>query len=132
MRASGSSNNALAFYRTAVQNFPHYRALIYDYAELLLQDKRPEQANKMLSEQITRHPSDTRLYDLQARAYAMQGKTLEQHQAQAYSYAWQGNLYAAIEQLELAKQAGGSFYQLSAIESDLRELRELLDTSAKK
>jgi len=132
MRASGSSNNALAFYRTAVQNFPHYRALIYDYAELLLQDKRPEQANKMLSEQITRHPSDTRLYDLQARAYAMQGKTMEQHQAQAYSYAWQGNLYAAIEQLELAKQAGGSFYQLSAIESDLRELRELLDTSAKK
>jgi len=132
MRASGNSNNALAFYRTAVQNFPQHRALIYDYAELLLQDKKSEQANKLLSEQIARHPSDTRLYDLQAKAYAMQGKTMEQHQAQAYSYAWQGNLYAAIEQLELAKQAGGSFYQLSSIESDLRELRELLDTSAKK
>ena len=34
-------------------------------------------------------------------------------------------LHAAIEQLELAKQAGGSFYQLSMIESDLRELREM-------
>ena len=61
----------------------------------------------------------------------MQGKTLEQHQAQAYSYAWQGNLYAAIEQLEMAKQAGGSFYQLSAIESDLRELRGMLDARNK-
>ena len=57
----------------------------------------------------------------------MQGKTLEQHQAQAYSYAWQGNLYAAMEQLEMAKQAGGSFYQLSTIESDLRELRAMQD-----
>jgi predicted Zn-dependent protease len=62
----------------------------------------------------------------------MQGKTLEQHQAQAYSYAWQGDLHAAIEQLELAKQAGGSFYQLSTIESDLRELREMLDAHGKK
>ena len=58
-------------------------------------------------------------------------RTLEQHQAQAYSYAWQGNLYAAIEQLEMAKQAGGSFYQLSAIESDLRELRGMLDARNK-
>jgi len=31
----------------------------------------------------------------------------------------------------MAKQAGGSFYQLSTIESDLRELRELLDARGK-
>ncbi|MFZ2524934.1 MAG: M48 family peptidase, partial [Candidatus Ferrigenium altingense] len=80
---------------------------------------------KLLTEQLVRHPSDTTLYNLQARSYATLGKRFEQHQAQAYSYAWQGNLHAAIEQLELAKQAGGSFYQLSMIESDLRELREM-------
>jgi beta-barrel assembly-enhancing protease len=62
----------------------------------------------------------------------MQGNILEQHKAQAYSYAWQGNLYAAIEQLELAKRAGGSFYQLSAVESDLRELRAMLEIRDKK
>lgn len=132
LRAARDDGDTLAFYRTAVQNFPQHRALIYDYAELLLQDKQAEIAVKLLSEQLTRHPSDTRLHDLQARAYAMQGKTIEQHQAQAYSYAWQGNLYAAIEQLELAKQAGGSFYQLSTIETDLRELRELLDVRGKR
>jgi predicted Zn-dependent protease len=121
----------LAFYQTAVQDFPQHRALIYDYTDLLLQDKQPETAVKLLNDQIAQHPSDTTLYDLQARAYAMQGKNLEQHQAQAYSYAWQGNLNAAIEQLRLAKQAGGSFYQLSSIESDINELRQMLKASGK-
>jgi predicted Zn-dependent protease len=131
LRASKNYTAALTFYRTAVQNFPQHRALIYDYADLLLQTNQAEITVKLLTEQLTRHPRDTTLYDLQARAYAMQGKAVEQHQAQAYSYAWQGNLYAAIEQLELAKQAGGSFYQRSAIESDLRELRELLGARGK-
>lgn len=132
LRANKNYSGALAFYHSAVQNFPHHRALIYDYTDLLLQNNHAELAVKLLTEQLERHPRDTTLYDLQARAYAMQGKALEQHQAQAYSYAWQGNLYAAIEQLEMAKQAGGSFYQLSAIESDLRELRGMLDARDKK
>lgn len=132
MRAQKNDAATLAFYRNAVLNFPQHRALTYDYADLLLQDNQAETALKLLSEQVGLHPTDTRLYDLQARAYAMQGKALEEHQALAYSYAWQGNLYAAMEQLEMAKQAGGSFYQLSSIESDLRELRELRDAQGKK
>jgi predicted Zn-dependent protease len=127
LRAAKNYSGALAFYRTAVQTFPQHRALIYDYTDLLLQNNQADTAVELLNDQLTRDPRDTTLYDLLARAYAMQGKTLEQHQAQAYSYAWQGNLYAAIEQLELAKKAGGSFYQLSSIESDLRELRGMLD-----
>jgi predicted Zn-dependent protease len=130
-RSAGNKTEALAFYRAAVQSFPQHRALIYDYADLLLQSNQTEIAVKLLTEQITRHPRDTRLYNLQARSYAQLGKRLEQHQAQAYSYAWQGNLFAAIEQLELAKQAGGSFYQMSTIESDLRELREMVDVRRK-
>ncbi|MHB1237581.1 MAG: M48 family metalloprotease [Gallionella sp.] len=132
MRAQKNDAATLAFYRNAVLSFPQHRALTYDYADLLLQDNQAEAALKLLSEQVGLHPTDTRLYDLQARAYAMQGKALEEHQALAYSYAWQGNLYAAMEQLEMAKQAGGSFYQLSSIESDLRELRELRDAQGKK
>lgn len=132
LRATKNYTAALAFYRNAVQNFPQHLALIYDYVDLLLQNNQAALALKLLNEQLARHPSDTTLYDLQARTYAMQGKTVEEHQAQAYSYAWQGNIYAAIEQLELAKQAGGNFYQLSAIESDLRELRGMLDARGKK
>lgn len=125
-------DDATSFYRTAVQYFPQHRALIYDYAELLIAAGQAETAAKLLTEQIARHPSDTTLYDLQARSYAKLGKRFEQHQAQAYSYAWQGRLYAAIEQLELAKRAGGSFYQLSVIESDLRELREMSEAQGKR
>jgi len=132
MRAEKNDAATLTFYRTAVQNFPQHRALIYEYADLLLQNNQAENAAKLLTEQLVRHPSDTKLYDLQAKAYAMQNKRLEQHLAQAYSFAWQGNLYAAIEQLELAKQAGGNFYQLSTIESDLRELREIQNARGRK
>jgi predicted Zn-dependent protease len=131
-RASKNDAATVAFYRNAVQNFPQHRALIYDYVNLLLQEKQADTALKLLAEQLIRHPSDTTLYELQAKSFEMQGKYLEQHQAQAYSYSWQGNVFAAIEQLELAKQAGGSFYQLSAIESELRELREIVGTSDKK
>ncbi|TAN75454.1 MAG: M48 family peptidase [Gallionella sp.] len=131
-RAAGNDVGALAFYLAATQNFPQHRALVYDYTDLLLQSKQAETAVKLLAEQLAHYPSDTTLYGLQARGYALLGKRLEQHQAQAYSYVWQGNLFAAIEQLELAKQAGGSFYQLSTIESDLRELREMADARGKK
>jgi len=131
-RAEKNDADALAFYRTAVQNYPQHRTLIYDYTDLLLHSNQAETAIKLITEQLIRHPSDTKLYNLQAQGYAAQGKRLEQHQAQAYAYAWQGNLFAAMEQLELAKRAGGSFYQLSTIESDLRELREMLEARGKK
>jgi predicted Zn-dependent protease len=131
-RAAKNYSGALTFYHNAIQNFPQHLALFYDYIDLLLLTHQAAPALKLLNEQLIRHPSDTTLYEQQARGYAQQGKVVEQHQAQAYSYAWQGNLYAAIEQLELAKQAGGSFYQLSSIESDLRELREMEGAQGKK
>ena len=50
-----------------------------------------------------------------------------QHQHQAEFYAWQGNLKAAVVQLELAVKAGdGDFYQISVAESRLRAVRQEL------
>ncbi|MFA6204029.1 MAG: M48 family metalloprotease [Gallionella sp.] len=132
VKRATKSPDTLNFYHMAAQRFPQHRALIYDYAELLLQSEQPEIAAKLLIEQIARHPSDTTLYNLQARSYHQMNLPFEQHQALAYSYAWQGNIMGAIEQLELAKQVGGSFYQLSTIETDLRELHEMMDARVKK
>ncbi len=132
VKRAAQAPDTLLFYHTAVQNFPQHRALIYDYADLLLQSNQAETAVKLLEQQLARHPSDVSLYNLQARSYNQLNKPFEQHQAQAYSHAWQGNLFGAIEQLELAKKAGGSFYQLSMIESDLRELHEMLEAQVKK
>jgi predicted Zn-dependent protease len=132
VKRAAKDTDTLVFYQTAAQRFPQYRALLYDYVDLLLQSNQAEVAIKLLSEQVTRHPTDIRLYDLQARSYNQLHMPFEQHQAQAYGYAWQGNLHAAIEQLQLAKRYGGNFYQLSTIETDLRELREMLGASGKK
>lgn len=113
------------FYLTATQNFPQYSALTYDYVELLLKDKRFNDALKLLNDQIISHPEDSRLYELQARSYAALGRSQEEHHVLAYTYALRGNLQGAIEQLELAKQLGSDYYELSTIESELKQFREI-------
>ena len=132
MRAGKNHQEAIEFYRTATQNFPQHRALAYDYAGLLLQGKRFEDALKLLNEQIIGHPNDPRLYELQAEAYAALGKRQDEHHALAYTYVLRGNLRGAIEQLELAKQAGSDYYQLSIIESELKQFREIAAAHNKK
>lgn len=131
-RADKNDKGVIEFYRTATQNFPQHRALTYDYVELLLQARQYEDVLKLLNEQVISHPSDPRLYELQARNYAALGKQQEEHHVLAYTYAWRGNLHGAIEQLELAKKSGSDYYQLSTIESELKELREIAAAHAKK
>src|SRR6266481_30373 len=131
LRAAKSDQVTMAFDQDAVQNFPHHRALIYEYVDLLLQKNQAETAVKLRNNKIANDTNDAKLYALRARAYTILGKPLEQHQALAYSYYWQGDLRGAAEQLELAKQAGGNFYQLSSIESDIHELREILSEEKK-
>jgi predicted Zn-dependent protease len=71
--------------------------------------------------------SDFKLYGLQAKAYAAAGKRLQQHRAQAESYVLQGQLGEAVEQLMLAQRAtDGNFYEQSAVDARLRELRKRL------
>ncbi len=75
-------------------------------------------------EALARYPHDARVYGMQAKIYAMLGKRLLQHQAQAEVYVLQGSLPAAIEQLSLARAAGdGDFYQLSVVDARLKDLR---------
>lgn len=124
--ASGQLPAALDFYRTALQTFPHHRALVYDYADALLAGRQPEPALKLVTGQLQTYPDDPQLYQLQARCYAALGKRLLQHQAQAEAYVRQGNVGGAIEQLQIALKSGdGDFYQLSSAEARLRELRRI-------
>lgn len=124
--------NAIDFYRNATQNFPQHRALIYDYTDVLLQYKHNQEAATLLNQQVITHPDDPRLYELQARNYAALGKPQEEHHALAYNYLLQGNLRGGIEQLELAKQAGNDFHELSTIETELKQFREIAAAQEKK
>lgn len=124
--AAGKSDAALTVYRTALRDFPNRRPLIYGYADTLLQGRRYDDALKLLSSELLNWPNDVRLYRFQAQAYAGLGRRLMSHQAQAEAYYREGNLPAAIEQLQIAQKiGGGDFYQMSMIEARLRQLRTL-------
>ncbi len=99
---------------------------------MLLQDQRYNDALKLLDEQVNRDGNDPKLYELQARAYAALGRHQEEHHMLAYNYLLHGNLFGAIDQLELAKQAGNDYYQLSTIETELKQYREIAEAYRKK
>lgn len=124
--AEGDAKAALALYRDALARFPDHRALIYGYVRVLLHDKDDGGAVKFLTDQLQYHPDDPHLYQLQAQAYAAQGKNLLQHQALAEAYVRLGNVPAAIEQLQIGLRSGdGDFYQVSGAEARLKALRAL-------
>ena len=121
----GQKAAALGIYRDALARFPHNRALLYGYADALLRAGKGKDALALASGELRLRPNDGRLFRLQAEAYAMLGKALEEHMALAEAYALAGNTGAAIEQLQIAlKVKDGDFYHLSMAEARLRQLRE--------
>jgi predicted Zn-dependent protease len=125
-------SGVLDFYRATLKEFPTHRALLYDYALLLLRTQHYSEALTLLDEQIIRDGNDAALYELQARAYTALGRHQEAHHVLSYYQILHGNLRGAIEQLELAKLAGNDYYQLSTIETELRQYREILESLRKK
>jgi len=124
--AGGKVDAALALYRDALHNFPNRRPLVYAYADALMQNRQNAEALKLLGNQLLTYPGDARLYQLQAQAYAAQGKRLLSHQSQAEAYFRLGNLPAAVEQLTIGVKSGdGDFYQMSIVEARLRQLRTM-------
>ncbi|MGB8599549.1 MAG: M48 family peptidase, partial [Burkholderiales bacterium] len=98
----------------------------------LLATKQNEQALKTVNERLTSIQDDYRLYELQAKSYAALGKKLPQHQAQAEAYIRQEKLQAALEQLQLAvKSTDGDFYQISAAEARIRQLKIQVEAEEK-
>ncbi len=124
--ASGDVRGAMDVYAAALKRFPRYRALHYDYARLLIDNRKGAEALRLLTTALANSRSDPKLYRLEAEAYGATGQRLQQHRAQAEAYVLIGSLPAAIEQLQIGLKAGdGDFYQLSSAEARLKELRAL-------
>lgn len=122
--ARGDVPGSVQAYREARGRYPQSRALAYGYIEALLAASDAQEALRTTKGELENHPSDPRLHGLQAKSYAALGKRLQQHRAQAELYVLQGQLPAAISQLQLAQKAGdGDFYELSAVDARLRELK---------
>ncbi|GHU20801.1 hypothetical protein AGMMS50243_16690 [Betaproteobacteria bacterium] len=109
----------------ASRQFPRSMSVTYALADARIAAGEPGAAAESLRQALNGRSGDIRLWRLLARAQAMQGKRSGQHRAQAEVYMLQGSYPAALEQLELARKAGdGDFYELSATDARLREVRE--------
>ena len=125
LQARGDAAGALALLKAAMAKYPSRRTVSYAYGTALIDSGRAAESLALATEQLRYYPTDARLFAMQAKSYALLGKRLHQHRAQAEVYALQGTLPAAIEQLQLAQTAGdGDFYEQSAVDARLRMLRE--------
>lgn len=116
---------ALRILTAAVQHYPQARSLSYALLEAKVDAGETAGALVAIKQELQLTPGDARLHALQAKTYALQGKRLLQHRSQAEAYLADGQLDAAIQQLELARQAGdGDFYEGSQVDARLHELRQ--------
>ncbi|MDP2821791.1 MAG: M48 family metalloprotease [Sulfuritalea sp.] len=128
----GDAAAAVTILREAQPRFPQERAIAYSLVESLLDARLPQQAIKVTEDELLNYPSDAKMHALQAKTWSVLGKRLQQHRALAESYALQGRLAGAVEQLELAQKAGdGNFYEQSQVDSRLREFKKRVADQAK-
>jgi len=119
---------AVDILQEARRRFPASRSVRYALGDALLAAGRADEAVALAREGLQQRAEDIRLWTALARANAALGKQTAQHRAQAEVYALQGALPAAIEQLEIARRAGdGDFFELSAVDARLRELKAAFD-----
>jgi len=123
--AVGPGAAAAQCYQDALKAYPHHRALTYGYIDMLLAERKPQAALQVVEDRLRSYTDDYRLYLRQSEAYALLGKNYAQHRALGEAYYRMGNLPGAIEQFQIAAKSGdGDFYQMSAVEARLRELRK--------
>ncbi|WP_454720128.1 MULTISPECIES: beta-barrel assembly-enhancing protease [Cupriavidus] len=122
-RAQGRPQEALNQATASMKAFPLSHAVAVSYAATLLGAGRLDQAVAFLRERTREDIARGEWWDMLARAYAGQGRRVQQHQALAEKYAIDGAYQAAIEQLQIARKAGdGDFYTLSEVDARLHQL----------
>ena len=122
----GNWKAAARHYELALKTFPSAGALRYGYADALLQAGEADAARRFLADAVQQYPGDPKLVGLLAKTYAALGRLAGQHRAQAELYLLNGQMTPAVEQLQLAQRVKGlDFYEQSAIDARLRELKAL-------
>jgi predicted Zn-dependent protease len=110
----GDKDAGLALYREAMVRYPLNMPLLYGYGSALLAEKQFSAALGFADEQLQNHPQDARFLKLRADSYAGLGRRSQHHLALAELTALKGQTAGAIEQLQLAQQAGdANFYEMS-------------------
>ncbi|NJD07236.1 MAG: M48 family metallopeptidase [Methylococcaceae bacterium] len=122
---SGNRDKALQIYEMADERFPNNRAITLNYVRALLSRKRADSARKLLQQYSRHHPSTPEVYGLLAETYAGLNNPPESHRYLAEYYYASGQTRAAIQQLRIARRAGGDDYYVNAvIDERLRQFEQ--------
>jgi len=119
------TQTALQRLQDALQDNPSSYALNITYAEAALGHGKHQAALSQLQQYIEYRPNDPRIYELMSRAAGENRKTIQGYEYLAKMHHLDGNIEAAILQLEIAlKEPNISFFESSKIESRLKKLNE--------
>ncbi|WP_398307572.1 M48 family metalloprotease [Zoogloea sp.] len=125
--ARGEPALAAQLFREGRGRYPQSRRLLYGEASALIDAGRATESLNLVKAEILTTPNNGVLWELRARAESVLGMRLAQHRSLGELYAIQGNYAASAEQLTLAQAAkDGDFFEHSAVDSRLREVRALL------
>ena len=123
---SGDAEGALKIAQEGAARFTGARALVHLQAEAMLALRDYGRAVSFLEEQLALERSDRVAWRLMAKALEGLGRTAQAHRASAEAYVLDGAWLAAIEQLQLARKAGGlDFYAASQLDVRIKELQAL-------
>ncbi|WP_051566812.1 M48 family metalloprotease [Herminiimonas sp. CN] len=131
------AQQAVKLAAAARAQFPLSRGIARQYAQALIAAARFDDAVAYLRDQAQLYRSEPQLQQVLAEAYAAQGRQALQHIALAESYALNGSLPDALQQLTIARRApDASFYDQAVIDARERELqarwRDVLKEQGKK
>jgi predicted Zn-dependent protease len=125
----GRSNNhdkALKILDTYYNLIPQNYSLAVTYIEALTSAKQLDKAREITQQSITLRNNDPRLYRLISRIEKLNNNPTQSHRMLAEAFIADGDLAAAIQQLEIALSGANKsdFYLISSIESRLNRLRD--------
>ena len=123
--AAGHEAKSIAIYSEAYDRYPGRPALVIGFAGALVHSRRSDEALALIDAAMRSGAPDHRLHRLAAEAYAQRGETTRSRFSLAEHYYLNGQLNAAIHQLERAAQdRAAGYYLLSRVEARLDELRQ--------
>ena len=123
--ANKDEQRAIDLAKLALQDLPLSRGIAYQYVDALLAANRAEDAGIFLRDQLSLYRQDSRLQNLLAKVYALQGRQALQHLALAEAYAIDGATEAALLQLDIARREKDvAYYDLSVIDARERDWKE--------
>jgi predicted Zn-dependent protease len=122
--AKGRGEEALQIAQTALRNYPQSYAAGAAMVNAELKMGRTNDAITWLKARTRSQPNEILWWSMLSNAYDQANNVPMRHFALGEKYALEGAWPSAIEQLRIARSAGGAdFYQSSSIDARLREMQ---------